>query len=122
MRNISFALTTRQVRRRKKTVTRRLGWRDLEPGTLLQPVVKSQGLKKGQKVRKIGRPIRVVDVRREVLRRVIDVHDYGRREVILEGFPRMTPHQFVQFFCVANRCTSRQFVTRIEYEYDVRRG
>ena len=44
MRNISFSMTTEQVRRREKTVTRRLGWSDLKPGTILQAVEKAQGL------------------------------------------------------------------------------
>ena len=35
MRNISFALTKQQFLDRTKTVTRRLGWKNLEVGTLL---------------------------------------------------------------------------------------
>jgi len=42
-RMISMFLTQQQVKARTKTVTRRLGWRWLKPGTLLQPVVKAQG-------------------------------------------------------------------------------
>jgi hypothetical protein len=57
VRNISFALTTAQVRARTKTVTRRVGWTFLKPGDLLQPVVKCRGLKKGERVEKIGGPI-----------------------------------------------------------------
>lgn len=63
---MSFALTSTQINDRTKTVTRRLGWSRLRPGTLLQPVVKAQGLKKGEKVQKVGGPIRVVSVRREM--------------------------------------------------------
>lgn len=37
-RHMSFSMTTEAVRRREKTVTRRLGWSDLKPGTLLWPV------------------------------------------------------------------------------------
>jgi hypothetical protein len=47
MRLISFALTTGQIRNRTTTVTRRLWWKNLKPGTLLQPVEKAPGLKKG---------------------------------------------------------------------------
>ena len=31
-RNMSFALTTDQVRKQSKTVTRRMGWRKTKPG------------------------------------------------------------------------------------------
>lgn len=67
MRNMSFALTTDQVRQQTKTVTRRLGWKTLKPDTLIQPVVKGMGLKKGETVERIGGPIRVLNVRREPL-------------------------------------------------------
>ena len=46
MRNLSFALTTRQMRDRSKTVTRRRGdyyARVLKPGDLVCAVEKSQG-------------------------------------------------------------------------------
>ena len=48
-RNMSFAMTTEQVRNQTKTVTRRQGWRFLNAGDILQPVVKGMGLKKGEK-------------------------------------------------------------------------
>ena len=38
MRHMSFALTTKQIKSRTKTVTRRLGWTFLKPGDLIQPV------------------------------------------------------------------------------------
>lgn len=112
MRNISFALTTPQIRNRTKTVTRRLGWVRLQPGTLLQPVVKAQGLKKGEHVEKIGAPIRFVSVRREPLG-AITQEDCAR-----EGFPRLGPKSFITMFVNHNRGTSRHtIVTRIEFEY-----
>lgn len=40
MRNMSFALTKRQVLERTKTVTRRLGWEKLRPGDLVRAVEK----------------------------------------------------------------------------------
>lgn len=46
-RNISFAMTTGQVRRREKTVTRRMGFQYLELGEILNACVKCQGLKPG---------------------------------------------------------------------------
>lgn len=119
MRNMSFALTTEQVRRREKTVSRRLGPQaaKAKPGELRQPIVKGQGLKKGEHVDKIGGPIRFVDVRLEPLRRMIDDLEYGRREVVLEGFPDMTPQQFVTFFMAANECHVGEILTRIAFEY-----
>jgi hypothetical protein len=128
---ISFALTTAQVRDRSKTVTRRMGWRGLQPGMLLQPVVKAQGLKKGQHVEKIGGPIRVVSVRRERVDALMNYPDGGRGEVEREGFagkhklvvPVMgvardwLPIEFVVFFCDANRCQLWTEITRIEFEY-----
>lgn len=121
MRNISFALTTQQVRDRQKIVTRRLGWKTLKPGTLLQPVVKGMGLKNGEKVEKIGGPIRVVRVRRERL--FVRGHAgsdarYGRMEAAREGFPHHTSYgEFVDFYIAHNGGRRSQTVTRIEFEY-----
>lgn len=111
MRNISFALTTEQVRNRTKTVTRRLGWVNLKPGTLLQPVVKAQGIPKGGTVEKIGGPIRVVSVDRVVL------GDISPQDVYREGFPQMTPREFVAMFKKHMGGLKDQTVTRIQFEY-----
>lgn len=92
MRAISFALTTEQVRTRSKTVTRRIGWHHAAVGILLQPVEKCQGLKKGERLVHIGGPIRLIDVRREPLG-AITIEDCLR-----EGFPGMSPEDFVRFF------------------------
>ena len=111
MRNISFALTTEQVRRQTKTVTRRTGWSTLAVGTLLQPVVKGMGLKKGERVEKIGGPIRVVRVDRVVL------GDISPQDVHREGFPAMTTAAFVAFYKKHNGGLRDQIVTRIQFEY-----
>lgn len=117
-RNISFALTTEQVRNRTKTVTRRLGWKDLKPGTLLQPVVKAQGIPKGGKVEKIGGLIRVTGVSQEPLDGLNHpLHETAFWEVRREGFPEMTPAQFVAFFARTHNCDRSVFVTRIAFEY-----
>lgn len=121
MRHISFALTTAQVRSQQKTVTRRLAWRTLQPGTLLQPVVKGMGLKKGATVEKIGGPIRVVNVRRESLALLVDDYrsrfNYGRGEVDREGFRGRSVEDFVDMFCATHHCDRDNEVTRIEFEY-----
>lgn len=108
---MSFALTTTQVLDRTKTVTRRLGWETLKPGTLLQAVEKGQGLKKGERVRKLA-VIRVVDIRRERLDAITG------EDVVREGFPKLSPRSFVLMFCDTHRkCMSITPVTRIEFEY-----
>jgi hypothetical protein len=118
MRNISFMLTTEQIRDRSKTVTRRLGWANLKPGTLLHGVVKSQGLRKGETVEKLA-VIRVISVSREQLGRMLDDSDlYGQSECIREGFPHLTPAEFVEMFCRSHRgCTPDTVITRIEFQY-----
>ena len=109
---MSFALTTPQMQAGEKDLTRRLGWKDLKPGTVLQPIEKGQGLKKGQTVYKITRPIRVVSVRREALNAIT------KADVVREGFPTMSPLEFVTMFCQHNRgCTGETEVTRIEFTF-----
>lgn len=110
MRQMSFALTTEQMLSRTKTVTRRLGWATLKPGTVLQAVEKSQGLGKGGKVRRLHQ-IRVVDVRREPLFYITS------EDVAREGFPRMSRDDFIAMFCKHMRCEKEEHVTRIEFEH-----
>lgn len=120
MRNMSFMLTMEQIRARSKTVTRRVGWLSLDPGVVLQAVEKAQGLKKGEKVVPLGL-IRVVDVRREPLRRMIDDSEYGFAECALEGFkdhPRYGwPSVFIEWFAASHACHINDDITRIEFEY-----
>jgi hypothetical protein len=114
---MSFMLTTEQYRNRTKTVTRRLGWQFLKPGAILNGVEKGMGLKKGEKVVKLGQH-QVVSVRREPLRTMLDDLAYGTEECQKEGFPDMTPQQFVEMFCQSHRgCEPGTVVTRIEFEY-----
>lgn len=119
-RNISFALTTAQFKARTKTVTRRMGWENLNVGDILCGAEKCQGLKPGEKIVKLGL-IRVVDARREPLRRMIDDLDYGFAETVREGFPDGAlywPTEFVAFFCNSHKgCTPDTTVTRIEFQY-----
>ena len=77
--NISFAITTAQVKNETKDVTRRTGWWRLRAGQVLQPVEKSQGLRRGEHVRQIGRPVRVVDARREFYKSTLGVNKGWRR-------------------------------------------
>lgn len=116
MRHMSFALTTEQMLAKTKTVTRRRrAWYDLKPGTLLQAIEKGQGLRKGEKVRKLG-VIRVVSVTQERLSHLIGT-SYGDAEATREGFQTMSGEQFVAMFCEHSGCTSGEIVTRIEFEH-----
>lgn len=120
MRNMSFMLTTDQIRNRTKSVTRRLGWKNVKPGELIQAVVKGQGIKKGEKVEKLA-IIRVKASRQEAIQALLDDRSYGRVECAREGFldsAYADPYEFVRFFCRShNRCTPETVVTRIEFEY-----
>lgn len=113
-RNISFSLTTEQIRNRTKTVTRRLGWKTLRPGEILNACVKCMGLRSGEKIEKICQ-IRVVSVRLEELG---DMRAEGSHtEAAKEGFPHLTNSQFVDMFCCEMGCVPWTVVTRIEFEY-----
>ena len=112
MRNISFALTTQQFLDGTKTVTRRLGWQNLRPGDRLMACEKCMGLKKGEQVTKLGE-IRVLGVDREPLKRIVD---YGQIECEREGFPGLSPQQFMAMFANRMKCTGDTWVTRIRFE------
>lgn len=118
MRNMSFALTTGAILDRSKTVTRRLGWKFLKPGDLVQPVKKCQGLKPGESLERIGGPIRIESVRREPLAAILGQGQQGYIETLREGFPQMPPDEFVEMFCDHMRpCQANWEVTRIEFSY-----
>ena len=110
MRNMSFALTTPQVRARTKDVTRRLGWDDLKPGDRVCAVVKGQGIPKGGHVERIC-VIECVSNRKDMLCSITPA------EVLREGFNAMSPADFVAMFCKHNKCGPRDFVNRIEFRY-----
>lgn len=105
---MSFFLTTPQFLAGTKDVTRRTGWKDLKPGTRLQAVRKTQGLKRGEHPVRLGE-IEVISVRREALWAITE--DECRRE----GFPSLTPDGFVSMFCGAMGCQPEDVVTRIEF-------
>lgn len=113
MRNMSFALTTPQLLAREKTVTRRLGWLYLRAGDYVQAVKKGMGLKPGEKLERLC-VIRIVKTTRERLGE-ITAEDCAR-----EGFPHMSPAEFVEFFCKTHKgCVPASIVTRIEFDYPV---
>jgi hypothetical protein len=108
---MAVALTTRQVRDRSKTVTRRLGWRMLAPGDPLTLCEKVQGRKPGEPLIRIAE-VTVVSVRREPLNAIT------AEDVAAEGFPQMTVTAFVSFFCETHKgCEPGTVVTRIQWAY-----
>jgi len=109
-RNMSFMLTTDQVRNKTKTVTRRIGWSFLKPSDIVNAVEKGMGLKKGEKVKRICQ-IRIKSIYSEVLFRIT------KEECIKEGFPEMSPDDFINMFCHHNKVGAMCSVNRIEFEY-----
>ncbi|MEV6340977.1 hypothetical protein AB0M12_40435 [Nocardia vinacea] len=108
---MSVSLTEDAVRERRKSVTRRMGWLTLTSGTRLTLCRKVMGRKRGEPLVRIV-DVEVVEVRRERLDTItLD-------EVRAEGFPDMTPEQFVAFFCGSHKgCTPGSTVTRIRWRY-----
>ena len=111
MRNMSFFMTTEQVRNQTKTVTRRFGWWFAKVGDVYQPVVKSQGLKKGEKIEKINGPIEVVSTEEMPLNYVT------KPDLIREGFPKMERWEFIGMLMKVRKCTISEPVNRIEFKY-----
>ncbi|MGY2025787.1 hypothetical protein [Nocardia gipuzkoensis] len=108
---MSVSLTEDAVCDRRKTVTRRMGWLHLTPGTRLTLCRKVMGRKPGEPLVRIV-DVEVVDVRRERLALI------GPDDVEAEGFEDMTPDAFVEFFCRSHKgCTPDTVVTRIRWRY-----
>ena len=114
---MSVAYTEDAVRARTKTVTRRAGWSYLHPGDRLTLCRKVMGRRKGEPLVRVAE-VEVVDVRRERLDRMLTDLDYGAAEVILEGFPDLTPQAFVsRYFLDAQGIAPEALVTRVEWGY-----
>ncbi len=117
MKLMAFSLTTPQMRDRSKDVTRRIGWGDLKAGDQVCAIVKGQGLKKGQKVERIG-VIEVVSNRPEPIGALADYPPVSAvSELYREGFPKLTPDEFISMFCKANRCDRNKIVNRIVFKH-----
>lgn len=112
MRNISFQLTTKQIRDRSKDVTRRLRWLKLKAGDRLQGCVKCMGLKPGEKIQKLA-VIEVVSVKREPLTAIVGYPNDCERE----GFPELSCSEFIGMFCNHMKAKPETVVARIEFKY-----
>lgn len=93
-RRMSCSLTVDAVRARIKTVTRRepATWNTLKPGDRITLVEKAMGLPKGAK-QVVLADVEITDVSVELLRRWLT-----HAEVVAEGFPGMSPVEFVDFW------------------------
>ena len=109
-RNMSFALTTEQFKNRTKTVTRRFGWGFLRPGDVICGVEKAMGLRKGEKIKRLGM-IRILSIRREPL------HTITQEDLLREGFPDWEPEHFIHMICSHYGCHREVEINRIEFEY-----
>lgn len=115
MANMSFMLTPHQFQDGSKDVTRRMGWKNIKIGAPHVGILKGQGLKKGEKITRLGAFIPIKS-RWEPLRRMIDEPEYGKSEVIREGFPNLSPQDFVKMFCKTHKgCTPETLVNRIQF-------
>ncbi len=109
-RNMSFAMTTEQIKNRTKTVTRRFGWWFLKAGDEVRGVEKSMGLQKGEKIKPLAM-VRIVSTRAEPLNAIT------QDDVVREGFPDWTPEQFIQMLVDHYKIDPNKTVNRIEFEY-----
>lgn len=123
MRNISFSLTTPQFKARSKDVTRRLGWVAVRADDHLMGCEKCMGRKAGEPLVRLGEIV-VVSARREQIGAMLHDLAYGADECRREGFPDMTPQEFVRFWLASHhrdldgRPTDlRTMTTRIEFRY-----
>ena len=114
---MSVAFTEQAVVERRKTVTRRAGWwrdtrgkRLVRPGDTLELCRKVMGRKEGEPLVRLCE-VEVISVTRERLDAIT------QREVELEGFPDMTPAEFIERFFTPQRILPRDLVTRIEWRY-----
>jgi hypothetical protein len=112
VRNISFSMTTQAFKDRRKTVTRRLGWWNLKAGDILMAVEKGQGLKKGEKVVRLG-AIKIISAQVEPLSAIRNRPE----DCIKEGFPDVGWLGFIRMFRAHNNCALHEPVNRIEFEY-----
>ena len=74
-------------------------------------IEKGMGLKKGEKIKKLG-VIEVVSVRSE---RLIDILKEPNA-CVREGFPEWTPQQFIAFLCKKTNAQPANKITRIEFK------
>ena len=115
MRNMSFSETTDAFRENRKDVTRRLGWKNLKPGEHFMAIEKGQGLKKGEKVVRLGECVCIMNTPEQVQDIICWPIRFGRKETEREGFPELDACQFAEMFLKMNNCTLDTPINRIEF-------
>lgn len=123
---MSVTLTEAAVLRRQKTATRRLGWKNLTPGTRLTLCRKVMGRRrKDGSVEPLVRlaEVEVVSVRRERLWDITDEDivregvDPALFEEVYTDTGQPTPQAWIVWFCEHMNCRPDTVVTRIEWRY-----
>lgn len=116
VKNMSFSITTPQMYREEKDVTRRWGWYDAKPGDQCRAVEKCMGLKKGEKLKEIY-VIEIVSAKEEPLSVLTDGSKYGHVEMTREGFPGRDVHDFVAMLKkIKPKKCEREHPMRIEFK------
>lgn len=113
---MSVSLSAESVRERRKTVTRRLGWRNLTPGTRLTLCRKVMGRRRVDgTLEPLVRlaEVEVLSVRREKLWDITDediaaegVDDLGLFEEYYTDTRQATPAAWVEWFLRADGCAA----------------
>lgn len=123
MKNMSFRLTTKQFLEGTKDVTRRTGWASLKAGEHFSAVEKSQGLKKGEKVKYLGQcicisnaPEKLSDIVPNPFRYDSADPRFPKRECEREGFPFLSGKEFVDMFCKEMKVHPTTTVNRIVFK------
>jgi len=107
---MSFFMTVQQVKDRTKTQTRRYGWSNLKVGDILWAVEKAMGLKKGEKINRLGK-IQITGVRQEALNRVTD------NDLTKEGFSKMSKQDFIALITRRYGSAPSDPINVIDFEY-----
>jgi hypothetical protein len=119
---MSYRLTKKQFLDGSKDVTRRTGWLNLKEGEHYSAVEKSQGLKKGEKVNYLGQCICISNTAErldEIIKRPYRNDQnkmYLYPETMREGFPQLSPVEFVDMFCKEMKCHPSTIVQRIVFK------
>ena len=113
---MSFIATKQQIYNKTKTVTRRLGWNNLKPGTMFWAAEQCQGIGKGNEIKRIWYIICLSNMQ-------VKLNNITQDECIREGFPSLSPDEFVEMFCKLNKgCDKHSLVNRIEFAYPMYMG
>ena len=113
MRLISFAKTTEQFVEGLKTETRRDGWRRAHVGDMLQPVNRLPRVGAGKWWPLLWRG-EYRHIQLDLVERV-RLGDITKEQVQKEGFPEMSPVEFVRFYCAPRQPDPDRIVTRLSF-------